>query len=75
MGLLELGDTFEFFIPTSFELTRDQPIIRVDAFILALREARVVPRLFQLQLALPSLAGQVVFNLIQYPHGNGQALR
>ena len=46
MRLLELGDTFQFLIPAPLELTRHQPIIRVDAFILPLCETRVVPRLF-----------------------------
>jgi hypothetical protein len=43
-------------------------MVRVHAFILPLRQAGVVPRLFQLQLPLPPLARQVVFNLIEHPH-------
>jgi hypothetical protein len=75
MGLLELGHAFQFVIPSSFELTGDQAIVRVDAFILPLRQAGVVPCLFQLQLPLSPLAGQVVFNLIEHLHRHGQALR
>ena len=74
MRLLELRDPFQFFIPPSFELARDQPVIRVDAFILALRQARVVPGLLELQLPLAPLASQVVFNLIQDAHRDRQAL-
>jgi hypothetical protein len=57
--LLELRDAFKLFIPASFEFTGHQAIVRVDAFVLALRQACVVPRLLELQLALPPLTGQI----------------
>ena len=57
-GTLQFCHALQLFVPPPLQLRRYQTVRRVDSIVLPLSQPRLVSRLFQLQLTLPTLADE-----------------
>src|SRR5712691_3421652 len=65
MGLFQVIYPLQFLIPSTLQLRRDKPMIRIDSIILTLCQPRLVARLFELQFPLSALGRQVLQQSLQ----------